>query len=1095
MSIILTLLDRLPAPFWPGPIGWFGWALLLAALVWTLWLWRHYQSMWTGRSWGIFAGLALAVLIASLFLGIRFPAGGALPIPNLPEEPRGPALMLLSALPWMIAAGLLGPWGAAALGAFAGLTRFLWDTHSLFTPLEMALLASAFSAMTRQRYRTPGFKILREPLAAAFVLAVLYIPLFVLDSFLVTIGDSFASSVDYALTHASFALATGGELLIGGLFAQFVTMAYPTLWGRKLPLQPSPAERSIETRFLLGTGALIAFLLLALLAGDWIVAGNAARSMLRDRMRGTAELASQSVPFFLETGQNLASQIASQPDLIVSNGDALTNVLSVQMRAEPYFNQFLIYDRTGVRLATYPVTTEADYILSPEETQGVILAINGVLNQTYTLPPLHQNGSARVSFIVGVIDAASGTQPVRVLIARTDLATNPYTQPLIRSLESMSELDGAGLLIDENGRILYHPVASLIMADYPGDRGVEPSFFDGTAPDGTRSLVYYQPAQGRPWAIALIVPARRAQQLALTIAAPLSTMIIVLALIALVALRFGLRAVTNSLQTLASEAMRIAQGQLDHSLPVDGVDEVGQLRRSFEQMRVSLHARLEELNRLLLVSQGVASSLEMEDAVQPALEAILATGASSVRVVMASGSTLPDFGENKVEHYVLGASKDQYAYLDDSIMLLARSQERIVFPNVNRARGLELDPNKPKPASLIAVALRHENRFYGVLWAAYDQQRAFTESDVRFITTLAGQAALAATNARLFLSAEVGRQRLSAILDSTPDPVLVTDQYNRLLLANPAAWQALGAAVGQGEGQPVERTITQKALIDVLQASSSDKMSAEITVPSGQTFLATASPVIAEGRLVGRVCILRDVTHFKEVDTMKTEFVNTVSHDLRSPLTLMRGYATMLEMVGELNEQQKGYVGKIIVGVENMARLVNNLLDLGRIEVGVGLQLDHISLLEIVDNVVGPLQMQAQMKQIELTLETPKGAMPLIEADKALLQQAMYNLVENAIKYTRQDGAVHVRLKLPAEAMLFEVQDTGIGIPPADMARLFEKFYRGAQREAREQKGSGLGLAIVKSIAERHGGKVWVESELGQGSTFFLQVPLKQSQR
>jgi len=116
----------------------------------------------------------------------------------------------------------------------------------------------------------------------------------------------------------------------------------------------------------------------------------------------------------------------------------------------------------------------------------------------------------------------------------------------------------------------------------------------------------------------------------------------------------------------------------------------------------------------------------------------------------------------------------------------------------------------------------------------------------------------------------------------------------------------------------------------------------------------------------------------------------------------------------------------------------------------------------------------------------------MIEADQALLHQGVYNLVENAIKYTPNGGQVTVRIRAAQTDLVFEVQDNGIGIAPSDLPRLFEKFYRGKQREARSQHGTGLGLAIVRSIAERHGGKVWVESELGKGSTFFLQVPLVQ---
>jgi signal transduction histidine kinase len=240
------------------------------------------------------------------------------------------------------------------------------------------------------------------------------------------------------------------------------------------------------------------------------------------------------------------------------------------------------------------------------------------------------------------------------------------------------------------------------------------------------------------------------------------------------------------------------------------------------------------------------------------------------------------------------------------------------------------------------------------------------------------------------------------------------------------------------------------------------------------------------------VCILRDVTHFKELDTMKSDFVATVSHDLRSPLTLMRGYATMLDMVGELNEQQQGYVKKIISGVENMSRLVNNLLDLGRIEIGVGLQVEDVPVLDILERVTGALQLQADQKSIGLNIELPRDMPNALEADGALLHQAVYNLAENAIKYTPAGGHVTIRARPEGEQLVFEVEDSGIGIPAEDMPRLFEKFYRGRQREARAQHGTGLGLAIVHSIAESHGGKVWVDSEVGKGSRFYLQIPLAQ---
>jgi PAS domain S-box-containing protein len=390
------------------------------------------------------------------------------------------------------------------------------------------------------------------------------------------------------------------------------------------------------------------------------------------------------------------------------------------------------------------------------------------------------------------------------------------------------------------------------------------------------------------------------------------------------------------------------------------------------------------------------------------------------------------------------------------------------------------------------VALRHENRYYGVVWAGFDQPRMFSDSDVRFVTTLAGQAALAVANAHLYLNVEASRRQLEAILNSTPDPVLVTDHRDRLLLANQAAMRILGIDLGKSAGVETSKVLKLKPLIALLQGTIRENQSVEITLDDHRTYLATASTVIVEGRPTGRVCIMRDVTHFKELDTMKSEFVATVSHDLRSPLTLMRGYATMMEMVGELNDQQQGYVKKIVTGVENMSRLVNNLLDLGRIEIGVGLQVENVSVLDIIERATGPLQLQAAQKNVVLSVELSKDMPHAVEADQALLQQAFYNLVENAIKYTPEGGRVNVRTASKPDLLIFEVQDSGIGIPAEDLPRLFEKFYRGTQREARAQHGSGLGLAIVQSVAERHGGRVWVQSVVGKGSTFYLQIPLVQ---
>jgi len=231
------------------------------------------------------------------------------------------------------------------------------------------------------------------------------------------------------------------------------------------------------------------------------------------------------------------------------------------------------------------------------------------------------------------------------------------------------------------------------------------------------------------------------------------------------------------------------------------------------------------------------------------------------------------------------------------------------------------------------------------------------------------------------------------------------------------------------------------------------------------------------------------VTHFKEVDRMKSEFVATVSHDLRAPLTFMRGYATMLPMVGPLNERQRDFGDKIIGGVEQMTALIDDLLDLGRIEAGVGLVREPVKIDDVIREVVESLSPHATNKEPKLEVDVPVD-LPSLAGDATLLRQAIANLVDNAIKYTSKGGEVRVSARVQGATFQFSVADTGLGIAPADQAHLFEKFFRVRQRGPTQVKGSGLGLAIVKSIVERHGGRVWVDSKLGQGSTFAFSLPI-----
>ena len=1070
-------------------LGWLIWVFQIGGIGYLGWYMRRYDKPSTRQSRLIFFMLALAVPVTSLFLGLGIPAAGTLTQQYFPVDTPGSSVMILSAVPWMLAAGLLGPTPGIVLAFVAGLLRALWVTYSLATPLEYAWLALLFSFIAYQRYRTPFFRTLAQPLVSALGLTLVFPVLFFIDQILISQG-SIASRLDYALTHFGEAtLVIGIELMVAGLFAQVVAVMLPTAWGGQQPLEPSPSERSVQARILYRLGPLALILVFILMAGTWYFAGKAANTMLKIRMANAAEMAANNIPYFLSSGQKLLDQIADDVQLSsVEPGKPVADLRELFERIQ-FFRQLYLLDSNGSLIAGYPNNSYNLNLAPAEEQIGYQFANAGVPGQIYAIAPGIGDETAQVTFI-SPVENDSDAGPA-VLIGRTDLATNPFTQPLLAGLNAFEAAGGTGILLDENYRILAHSDNTMVMEEYDEDVGEVPRYYDDTGPDGARRLVYFMPAVGFPWYIALTVPAELTQKIALEIALPLLGIVLLVVVCGVWILQSTLGPLTSSLKKLTNESSAITQGKLDEPLTLGGDDELGELRLSIEKMRLNLKARMEEQSRLLAVSQSVSASLDISDAIQPILDSALSTGASAVRVVLVP-SVMPGFSQipAKPVCFSSGPADGQYAALDEQILAFTRQQDKLVLGNLQRPRLFNLPFNSPAPASLMAVALRHENLYYGAFWVAYDQPHRFTNEEVRFLITLGNQATLAAANARLYQSSEIGRQRLAAILDANPDPILVTDQHNRLLLANPAAWQVLGLGIHTDIGQPIESVIAQKELVDLLRNSSDENQTVEITLPDGKVYLATATPVLAEGQRVGRVCILRDVTRFKELDTLKSEFVSTVSHDLRSPLTLIRGYTTMLEMVGQLNDQQVGYVQKILSSVEIMSRLVTNLLDLSRIGAGIGLKLEQTTVSEIIEPVVTALSVQAAQKHIQVKVDIPTS-LPRIEADPALMQQAIYNLVDNAIKFNRNEGIVSVSVQTRTDRVVFEIKDSGIGISPMDQARLFDKYYNSPQPGSRESRSTGLGLAIVKSIAERHSGQVWVESQLGKGSTFFLSIPIQ----
>jgi two-component system phosphate regulon sensor histidine kinase PhoR len=1022
---------------------------------------------------------------------MELPGSNVQQLPDLPVMPQGSLMMFFLAVPWIISAGLLGPVPTVILSGFSGVLVAYFNSHNPYIPLIYAFSGLLFSSLLHQNYRTFVFRLISHPLVAGGVVSVIY-PVLYLFTSLVSARGLLGARLDFGLAHVSVAsTAFAGQILIASVIAEMISLIWTDFWEHNKTFKPSPAESSLEIRLLYTLAPVVSLIMLAILVGQWISISRTTQKFLGSQLENITEVTSASIPAALETGQNLINQFADDQRIATAeSSEELTPLLAEFLNQVPYFNQLMFFNEEHDFVAGYPVTDYASLSLTTDELDGIDLAFNNVAFQSFSGIPNSSSTMARIDFI-SVVRSDEG-ELQGVILGRTSLDQNPFFTPAIENLAIIQDIGGLGMLLDEQGMILLHPDPNLIGTYFSENISTYEEFHDPnyTAMDGTREMLFIKPVPGRMWATVASVPTAQVQQAALNSVLPLIGLMILLLVVGYGLLRFGLGVVIGSIRELAEDARLISEGDLDRPIEAKTLDEVGQLSVALEEMRIGLKARVEEANRLLTVSKGVASALEMEAAVNPILQGALTTGATSARLVLTEAA-LPEYGRNMSTEFSLGPSAELYSNLDKQILSLNRQQPEIILTNPARARLNNF--GRQLPGSLVAMALQHEGVHYGSLWVAYDEPKRFSEDEIRFISTVAGQAALAAANTRLYLSAELGRQRMEAILASTTDPVLVTDYQDNLLLINPAARDLLGANDVQLHGRPVREAISERTLRDLLLSdpNGSDRSPVEIKFRNGRVFYTTAAPIMIDEKPMGRICMLRDVTHYKELDALKSEFVDTVSHDLRNPLTLMRGHATMVQMVGELNSQQTEYLQKIVQGVESMSRLVNNLLDLGRIEAGVGLRLESVPAAEVLKQVAEALRMTAVQKQIRLEISLPEDSSLMVQVDRALLEQALYNLIDNAIKFTDNGGSVEVSIRQEENQAAFVIKDSGIGIAPVDQPRLFERFFRVSGRQAATERSSGLGLTIVKSIAERHGGSIQVESELGRGSIFTLFIPLR----
>ncbi|MEJ2207734.1 MAG: response regulator, partial [Anaerolineae bacterium] len=611
------------------------------------------------------------------------------------------------------------------------------------------------------------------------------------------------------------------------------------------------------------------------------------------------------------------------------------------------------------------------------------------------------------------------------------------------------------------------------------------------------------------------------------------------------------------LSTVASQsAMAVRNAQLYEQIVgfSSELEEMVEARtRDLEKALDDLTVERDRAETLYRITSELGASLELERVLQRALQLFAdalgldhgtillvdpESGDMRLRATLDEDRRLPR--EGKATRWRRGVGLAGW---------VLQEREPVLIPDVTQDERWVQRPDKAMNVrSVLAAPLSlGGGDVLGVLTLGHPEVGYFTPEHMQLLTAATAQIAIAVNNSDLYafitdqadqLGAALQSQQEEAaknraILESIADGVLVLDHNGRVLLVNPAAEELLGFSgmalegqhfrhmLGLGEtlvhrelAQALYTELRQRVEVEAGPRRSQDEAAGAVEgsmrLQAGNQVLAVnvAPLIVSLGAAPGVVAALRDISREAEVERLKNEFISTVSHELRTPMTSIKGYTDLLflGMAGGLTDAQRNFLQIIKSNADRLTALVNDILDISRIETGrIRLTIESLDLTEIIGSVVTSFQGQYEGKDMSLVWEEPAD-LPEVRGDATRVTQVLTNLVGNAWHYTPEGGQVTVTAQLVhgpgrdgmglegmrgAEGFVrVDVADTGIGITPEDLSRIFDRFYRADHPLVQEAGGTGLGLSIVKMFVEMLGGEIWVESQVGIGSTFSFTLPL-----
>lgn len=579
-------------------------------------------------------------------------------------------------------------------------------------------------------------------------------------------------------------------------------------------------------------------------------------------------------------------------------------------------------------------------------------------------------------------------------------------------------------------------------------------------------------------------------------------------------------------QSLALLKSQLKVGIIEKEYWTARLDDLGSLLDDLNAERLESEQQ-RRLAALYEVGRVIGSSLDVDEVLKQVMDAIVQlTGAErGFLLLLEEDGSLDVKAARNVARETL--EEEEFAISRSVIRGVAETGEPVLTTNA------AADPRFSGKASVVThnlrsiqcVPLRARGQVIGVIYVDNRiRAGAFDENDLELLSAFAAQAAMAIENARLFtltdkaLAARVEELQMLQELDRELNETL--DFERTLNLTLQWAVRVTGAdsgAIGMIDRETGETRViaqhgeTSAAVAGILKGGDEASGQGSLSVPiqregrtigvialdrkDGRSFDPEARSVVARiaDHAATSIENARLYEAVKAANQAKSEFVSVMTHELRMPMTSIKGYAEMLAMVGELNEQQKSFLEIIRSNVQRMTVQVSDLSDISRIESGrLKIEIENdVSLREVLDSVLVDLKTEIEKREHRIALEIPQD-LPALRADPQRLGQVLTNLLSNACKYTPNGGAITVRAGVQGRYVWCEVQDTGIGMSAEELTRLFTKFWRSEDRFVREQHGTGLGLAIARNLTEMQGGEMSVRSEKDRGTTTRFTVPVSE---